>query len=141
MRCPRCSPPTPRRAIGGPRSSFTAQQGTANLLGDDWDPQGIELFREDSGSWELIEPEDTTWLWTDGLREAVVALRAGRRPLAEPALDVHLHELIAAAATAAADGRAVAVESRFPAFDGLRVAPPAAERGHVHDRTRPADEQ
>jgi predicted dehydrogenase len=42
--------------------------GTANLLGDDWDPRGLELWREAAQAWELREPDDATWLWTDGLR-------------------------------------------------------------------------
>ena len=72
-------------------------EGSANLLGDDWDPHGIELFRERTASWELIEPDDATWLWTDGLREAVAAIREGRAPLGDPQLDVHLLDVIDAA--------------------------------------------
>ncbi len=124
-----------------PALELYGTEGTANLLGDDWDPQGIELFRESSGRWELIEPEDTTWLWSDGLREAVSAVRSGRPPLAEPALDVHLIELISVAQRAASEGRSQATETRFPSFDALRLATPAADGTHVHDRTRPADEQ
>jgi predicted dehydrogenase len=124
-----------------PALELYGTEGTANLLGDDWDPQGIELFRESSGRWELIEPEDTTWLWSDGLREAVSAVRSGRPPLAEPALDVHLIELISVARSAASEGRSQATETRFPSFDALRLSAPAADGSHVHDRTRPADEQ
>jgi predicted dehydrogenase len=122
-----------------PAVELYGSSGTANLTGDDWDPRGIELLRAGSSSWELIEPDDVTWLWTDGLREAVMALRAGRPPLHEPALDVHLHEVISAAVRAASDRRAVTVVSRFPDLDALR--PQALATGHVHDRTRPADEQ
>jgi len=114
-------------------------EGSANLLGDDWDPHGIELFREATGTWELIERDDATWLWTDGLREAVTAIRAGRAPLGDAQLDVHLLEVIDAAAGAAAEGRTVEVESRFAPLEGLRLKP--AADGHVHDRTRPAAEQ
>ena len=114
-------------------------EGSANLLGDDWDPHGIELFRERTASWELIEPDDATWLWTDGLREAVAAIREGRAPLGDPQLDVHLLEVIEAATRSAAEGRSVEVESRFAPLEGLRLEAPAG--GHVHDRTRPAAEQ
>ena len=124
-----------------PALELYGTEGTANLLGDDWDPHGIELYRESTGSWELFEPEDTTWLWADGLREAVVAIGSGADPLDEPALDVHLLEVIEAAGHAASTGRAIEVESRFPVFEALRVAPAGDGGGHVHDRTRPADEQ
>ena len=69
------SPPTLPWRYRRPALELYGTEGTANLLGDDWDPRGIELLRAGSGSWELIEPEDMTWLWTDGLREAVMAVR------------------------------------------------------------------
>jgi predicted dehydrogenase len=122
-----------------PAIELYGTEGSANLLGDDWDPHGLELYRETTGTWELIEPEDATWLWTDGLREAVAALRAGRAPLGDPELDVHLLEVIEAAAASAADGRVVEVESRFSPLGSLRIDP--GDEAHVHDRTRPADEQ
>jgi predicted dehydrogenase len=114
--------------------------GTANLIGDDWDPHGLEVWRDERGAWELHEPDDSTWLWTDGLREAVTALHQNRPPLAFPSLDVHVLEVIGAAARSAADGAAVTVASRFEPPAELRLEPPAWT-GHVHDRTRPAEEQ
>ena len=49
-------------------------EGTANLLGDDWDPTGLEIWRNRDAAWTMIDPADATWLWADGLREAVVSL-------------------------------------------------------------------
>jgi predicted dehydrogenase len=123
-----------------PAIELYGTEGTANLLGDDWDPGGLELWREDAHAWELREPDDATWLWTDGLREAVSALRMGRAPLANPALDVHLIELIAAAGASAESGGAARVESSFEPWTELRLEEPPPGH-HVHDRTRPADEQ
>jgi predicted dehydrogenase len=114
--------------------------GTANLLGDDWDPHGLEIWREDTHVWEVHEPEDATWLWADGLRAAVLALQTGRPPLNHPDLDVHLIDVVAACGLSAAEGRTVTLTSRFEPWTALR---PERERlgHHVHDRTRPADEQ
>jgi predicted dehydrogenase len=114
--------------------------GTANLLGDDWDPHGLEVWREELGAWELHEPEDSTWLWTDGLREAVAALVEGRAPLAFPDLDVHVLDVIAAAARSATDAAVVSLGSGFDSPTALRLTAPDTAH-HVHDRTRPADEQ
>jgi predicted dehydrogenase len=114
--------------------------GTANLTGDDWDPHGLELWREGAGAWELREPEDATWLWTAGLNEAVESLLAGRPPLDRPELDLHLIEVIAAAGASASERRPVGVRSRFEPWIELRLDDRAPVH-HVHDRTRPADEQ
>jgi predicted dehydrogenase len=117
-------------------------EGTANLLGDDWDPRGFEVWRNEAGRWEEYEPIDPTWLWADGLREAVLAVREGRPPLAEPTHDLHLLDVIEAARRAATDRTAVPVTSRFEPLD-LRpdeLREPRA-RHHLHDHTRSPDAQ
>jgi predicted dehydrogenase len=122
-----------------PAIELYGTEGTANLLGDDWDPHGVELWREGERTWTVHMPEDTTWTWTDGLRDAIMALRAGRAPLADPAIDIHVLDIIGAAGRAAREGVAVAVTSTCAPFTALRYEP---RRGaHVHDRTRAADEQ
>lgn len=115
-------------------------KGTANLLGDDWDPRGYEIWRNATGRWEEYEPIEPTWLWADGLAEMVSALREGRAPLAEISHDVHLIEVLEAAAQSAKERAWMPVHSRFPALD---LKPPAEQRDihHLHDHTRPADEQ
>jgi predicted dehydrogenase len=117
-------------------------EGTANLLGDDWDPRGFDIWRNEAGRWEEYEAIDPTWLWADGLREAVLAVREGRAPLAEPTHDLHVLDVVDAARRAAASGAAVAVSSRFEQLD-LRPEEVAgtSDRHHLHDHTRPPDEQ
>ena len=111
-------------------------EGTANLLGDDWDPHGIDLWRD--GAWTTFGSRDPTWLWTDGLREIVVALAEGRTPRADRPHALHVLELIDAATRAARDGGTVAVTPR-PAPADLRIDLGADV--HVHDHTRPPDDQ
>ena len=114
-------------------------EGTANLLGDDWDSSGYELWRNSAAFWESHDSLDPTWLWCDGLRELVACLREDRAPLADSSHDLHLLDIIEASREASRERRAVAVQSAFDALD-LRVAAPG-ELHHQHDRTRPPDEQ
>jgi predicted dehydrogenase len=114
-------------------------EGTANLLGDDWDPLGFEIWRNEEGRWSTYEPLDATWLWADGLREAVVSLAEDRPPLAHPDHDLHLLEVIDAARISAREGRAVEVKSRHEIAD-LRLEVDV-ERHHLHDHTRPFEQQ
>jgi predicted dehydrogenase len=113
--------------------------GTANLLGDDWDPRGFEVWRNDAALWEEHEPIEPTWLWTDGLRELVLAIREKREPLHNPDHDLHLLEVIEAARLAAAEHTAIPVRSRFSELN-LRIDQ-GMDRHHLHDHTRPAHEQ
>jgi len=117
-------------------------EGTANLLGDDWDPRGFEIWRNDAGHWEEYEAIEATWLWTDGLNEMVMSLRQGRNPLSELTHDLHLLDILEAIRKAVAENEAIPVTSRFHPLD---LQPEAfedrADRHHLHDHTRPADEQ
>jgi predicted dehydrogenase len=122
-----------------PALEFYGTEGTANLLGDDWDPRGFEIWRNSAACWEEFEPIDPTWSWADGLAEMVNAVREERQPLHDLEHDLHLLEVIEACAKAAKEKRAVAVESTFSPLD-LRLQE-RQDRHHLHDHTRPADEQ
>jgi predicted dehydrogenase len=114
-------------------------EGTANLLGDDWDSHGFELWRNGAGFWESHDSLDPTWLWCDGLRELVACLRDGRPAQASVAHDLHLLDVVAAGRVASRERRAVALDSVFEPLD-LRLETPQ-DLHHRHDRTRPPDEQ
>jgi len=122
-----------------PAIEFYGTLGTANLLGDDWDPRGFEIWQNSKACWQEYEAIDPTWLWTDGLSEMVSALREQRQPLHDIDHDIHLLEVIEASSHAAREKKAVAVQSRFAPlnmwFEDHR------DRHHLHDHTRPANEQ
>jgi len=122
-----------------PALEFYGTEGTANLLGDDWDPRGFEIWRNSGGCWEEFEPIDPTWLWADGLEEMVNALQEERQPLHSPEQDIHLLEVIEASIRAAREKRAIVLKSRFTPLN-LELAE-REDRHHLHDHTRPADEQ
>jgi predicted dehydrogenase len=122
-----------------PALEFYGSEGTANLLGDDWDPRGFELWRNSAGCWEEFEPIDPTWLWVDGLAEMVHALQEKRQPLHNLDHDLHLLEVIEASAKAATEKRAIGVQSIFPPLD--LALEQRHDRHQLHDHTRPADEQ
>jgi predicted dehydrogenase len=122
-----------------PALEFYGTEGTANLLGDDWDPRGFEIWRNSAARWEEYEAIDPTWLWADGLSEMVNALQEKRPPLHCLEHDIHLIEVIEAATRAAREKRAVAVKLRFQPLD-LRLEE-RHDRHHLHDHTRRADEQ
>jgi predicted dehydrogenase len=113
--------------------------GSANLLGDDWDPAGFEIWTNARGAWEQYESLDPTWHWSDGLREVVAAIRGGRRPLVDLGHDVHVLDVIAAARRSAAERVAVDVNSEFGLLDLTLEPDPDVTRRHDH--TRAPDEQ
>jgi predicted dehydrogenase len=122
-----------------PAIELYGTEGTANLLGDDWDPRGLELWRNEESRWNEYEPIEPTWLWADGLRELVAALREDRPPLTDASVDLHVLDVLEAAHQAAVERSTVPVESR-PADLDLRLGETRSGVG-LHDHTRPSDEQ
>lgn len=134
-------------ALGVVTSGFTMQQyrspalevfgttGTIQMLGDDWDPDGYELWQNSVGAWQLFKETDPDWSWTDGLRHLVECIRNRERPLVTPEHAYHVLEIMIKAQQSGREGRAMALESLFapPVF----AEPAAQEPAHlVHDRTR-----
>ena len=128
-------------------SGFTLQQyrtpaleiygttGTIQMLGDDWDPDGYELWKNEIGAWQLYKETHPDWSWTDGLAHLVECARTGRKPLVTPEHARHVLEIMLKAQESAKEGRRIAIESRFelPVFGETGEQ----EAAHLmHDRTR-----
>jgi predicted dehydrogenase len=115
-----------------PAIELYGEEGTIQLLGDDWAPEGWELWRNEDGAWQLHPESDPHWQWTDGLRHLVDCVEGGRRPINRPEHAYHALEIMLAAGDAGRDGVARAIESDFPqlVYDDDWVAAEAAHREH-----------
>ncbi len=128
-------------------SGFTMQQyrapaleiygttGTIQMLGDDWDPDGYELWQNSAGAWQLFRETAPDWPWTDGLSHLVDCIRNAKQPIVTPEHARHVLEIMLKAQQSGREGRALLIDSTFapPVFaDGTE-----AKAAHlVHDRTR-----
>jgi predicted dehydrogenase len=123
----------------GPGLELFGTEGTLYLLGDDWDPDGYELWQNSAGCWQTFKETCPDWPWTDGLRHLVECIRDRAQPVIAPEHAYHVLEVMLLAQAAGRDGRTRAVQSTFTplAFEepGQSIA---AHR--VHDRTRVSDE-
>ncbi len=120
------------QAYRSPALELYGSDGVLQLLGDDWAPEGHELFRKETGVWELHPETDPTWPWTDGLRHLVTCIEDDTEPVTRPEHALHALEIMLAAQAAGADGRAREIHSDFPEPDLARLG---AVGGHerVHD--------
>lgn len=105
-----------------PAIELYGSAGTIQMLGDDWAPQGHEVFQRAVAAWRSYKDLDPGWAWTDGLRHLVECIRDGTTPLVTPRHARHVLEVALAAKEAAQTGRAQAIASTFDALD---LAPPA----------------
>jgi predicted dehydrogenase len=117
-----------------PAIEVYGSKGTIQMLGDDWDPNGYELWQNEVGAWQIFDETNPDWPWTDGLRHFVECIQTGQRPITTPEHGFHALEIMLKAMDAGRDGRARAIESTF-------VQPSFAAEGErtdahlVHDRT------
>jgi predicted dehydrogenase len=118
-----------------PAVELYGTEGTVQMMGDDWDPDGYELWKNHAGAWQIFKETDPDWPWTDGLRHLVECIRMGQRPLVTPEHAFHVLEIMLRARESGRDGQAKPVGSRFapPEFPEAGRSEPA----HLlHDRTR-----
>src|SRR6266481_2154542 len=104
-------------------SGFTMQQyrtpalevygttGTIQMLGDDWDPDGYELWQNQAGAWQLFKESAPDWPWTDGLRHLVDCIQTGARPVVTPGNAYHALEVLIQAQASGKDGQARPIAS------------------------------
>ncbi|MBL9172067.1 MAG: Gfo/Idh/MocA family oxidoreductase [Verrucomicrobiales bacterium] len=109
--------------------------GTIQMLGDDWDPNGYELWQNQAGCWQIFGESDPDWPWTDGLRHLVDCIRTGARPTLHPEHALHVLEIILKAQESGRDGQTRALNTTFPRTDWGSWE--ASGTAHLqHDRTR-----
>jgi predicted dehydrogenase len=122
----------------GPGLELFGTEGTLDLLGDDWDPDGYELWQNSAGCWQTFKETHPEWPWTDGLRHLAECIRGGVQLLATPEHAYHVLEVMLQAQAAGQDGRTREIQSTFdlPAFAEQNEVITAHR---VHDRTREND--
>jgi len=120
----------------GPGLELFGTEGTLYLHGDDWDPDGYELWQNSAGCWQRFKESQPAWPWADGLRHLVECVQDQTPLLITPDHAYHVLEIMIRAQEAARDGATRTLESAFmpPIFDDAD-SHPAAHR--IHDRTRP----
>jgi len=119
----------------GPAVELYGTEGTIQLLGDDWDPDGYEVWMNAAGCWQRYKETAPDWPWTDGLRHLVECLLRGRKPLVTPEHAFHVLEVMVSAQESGRDGTARAVESELSAL-ALDDLPAGVSPHRIHDRTR-----
>lgn len=119
----------------GPGLELFGTEGTIYLRGDDWDPDGYEIWQNGAGCWQYFKETHPEWPWTDGLRHLVECIRQRTAPCVTPEHALHVLEVMLQAQASSRDGHARPIESTFtPPTFGPATATVAAHR--VHDRTR-----
>lgn len=122
----------------GPGIELFGTEGTINLLGDDWDPDGFELWQNRAGCWQVFKDTQPDWPWTDGLSHLVECIRTGARPLVTVEHALHVLEVMLKALASGRDGRAYPIESAFAPLE-FPESDVGTKAHRIHDRTRASE--
>ncbi len=121
--------------IRRPALEFYGSLGTIQMLGDDWDPNGFEMWQNETASWQTFNETEPNWPWTDGLRHLVESIQNGTPPIVTPEHGFHVLEIMLKAQESGRTGRAVEIESRFTPAEFVGQVQLRPEH-RIHDRTR-----
>lgn len=119
----------------GPGLELFGTEGTIYLRGDDWDPDGYELWQNSAGCWQCFKETQPDWPWASGLRHLVECIQSGAQPQVTPQHAFHVLDVMLRAQEAGRDGQTRAIESTFAPLVVEEAAEPVAMH-RVHDRTR-----
>ena len=119
----------------GPGLELYGTTGTIQMLGDDWDPDGYEMWQNEAGCWQCFKETHPDWSWTDGLRHLVTCIREGASPVVLPEHAYHVLEVMLAAHESSHEGRAVDIKSTCT-LPAMQEAEQQIAAHRVHDRTR-----
>jgi len=119
-----------------PALELYGSKGTIQMLGDDWVPEGYEIWLNEVGAWQYFYETDPHWMWTDGLRHLVECIQQNALPVLTAEHSYHTLEIMLAAQASGREGQAREIKSRFtlPDLAGGREDPEAAHR--IHDPRR-----
>jgi len=115
-----------------PGIELYGSEGTIQMIGEDWAPQGYELWQNSAGCWQVFE-EKSGWPWTDGIRHLVECIETGAAPLITPEHAFHVLEIMTKSMESGRTGRALDIESTFepPRFADAEQVGVGAERDHA----------
>ena len=111
-------------------------EGTVQMVGEDWAPNGYEMWQNSAGCWQIFKETNPGWRWTDGLRHMVECIQKGERPIITPEQGLHVLEIMTKAKESSRDGQAKVLETSFtpPTFD-LELNLEGIHRFHDTGRT------
>jgi predicted dehydrogenase len=102
-----------------PALELYGARGTLQMLGEDWSPNGYELWLNETDGWQVFEETAPDWPWTDGLRHLVEAIQQGTRPIITPEHGYHVLEIMLKAQASGQTGRALDLESSFAPAEAI----------------------
>jgi len=96
-----------------PAIELYGSEGVIQMLGDDWAPEGYELYQRSTQQWTRWEEKRGEWPWVDGLNHMIECIQQKRKPAITPEHAFHVLEIMLKATQSSDEGRGIDLTSTF----------------------------
>ena len=96
-----------------PAVELYGNKGTIQMLGDDWEPKGYEIWRNKRSSWELYKTPYANWPWTAGFTHLVDCIINKKKPLISLDHSYHVNEIMIKIYESSKKQKQISINSEF----------------------------
>jgi len=96
-----------------PAIELYGSDGTIQMLGDDWEPKGYEIWRNSRSSWEFYKTPYANWPWASGFTHIVECILNKKKPLIQLDHAYHINEIMIKIYESAKKNSLIQINSNF----------------------------
>ena len=116
-----------------PAVELYGANGTIQMIGDDWDPEGYEVWDNKKSSWEFYKTQYKNWPWTSGLTHIVDCIINKKKPMINLDHSYHVNEIMIKIYESSKKKKQISVISSFKSLNFKKNI--KSKKSHLdHDR-------
>ena len=96
-----------------PAVELYGNNGTIQMLGDDWEPKGFEIWNNKRSSWEEFKTPYANWPWTAGLTHLVECILKNNKPIIQLDHAFHVNEVMIKIYESSKKNKQISIKSVF----------------------------
>ena len=96
-----------------PAVELYGNNGTIQMIGDDWEPKGFEIWNNKRSSWEEFKTPYANWPWTAGLTHLVECILKNNKPIIQLDHAFHVNEVMIKIYESSKKNKQISIKSVF----------------------------
>ena len=96
-----------------PAIELYGSDGTIQMLGDDWEPKGFEIWDNKRSSWELYKTPHANWPWASGFTHLIDCILKRKKPIINLDHAYHVNEIMIKIYESAQKQKQIPINSSF----------------------------
>lgn len=96
-----------------PAVELYGNEGTIQMLGDDWEPKGFEIWNNKRSSWEEFKTPYANWPWTSGFTHLVECILKNEKPMIKLDHAFHVNEIMIKIYESSRKNKSINISSNF----------------------------